>query len=109
MQVIFDLESLRLAFGRICIMGDGSFSARPHVAAGTAKAAADPWAVRDALRDNGEDLDRALQIWQDSQVALGRSVVERSRAMVKGSQFEDDGAGRSDSEIRAARTGELSS
>ncbi len=87
-QVIFDLEVSQMAFGRVCIMGDAAFSARPHVAAGTAKAAADAWALRDALRDRGDNLAAALEEWQRSQLTLGRSVVERSRAMGQRSQFE---------------------
>ncbi len=88
-QVIFDLSSPQLVFGRVCIMGDAAFSARPHVAAGTAKAAADAWALRDALQDQGDGLDAALENWQRSQLALGRSVVERSRNMGQRSQFQN--------------------
>lgn len=87
-QVIFDLEVPRMAFGRVCLMGDAAFSARPHVAAGTAKAAADAWALRDALRDHS-DVEAGLAAWEESQLALGRLVVERSRAMGQRSQFED--------------------
>ena len=87
-QAIFDLEVPGMAFGRVLIIGDAAFSARPHVAAGTAKAAADAWALRDALRDQGDDVDAALQTWQRSQLALGTSVVARSRRMGQRSQFE---------------------
>lgn len=87
-QVIFDLESPQLVFGRVCIMGDAAFAARPHVAAGTAKAAADAWALRDAIA-TATDLDAALGDWEQRQLALGRSVVERSRAMGQRSQFDD--------------------
>ncbi|MGI9648338.1 MAG: FAD-dependent monooxygenase [Acidimicrobiia bacterium] len=86
-QVIFDLESPKMAFGRICLAGDAAFSARPHVAAGTAKAAADAWALRDALRDH-DDIDTAVAGWEKSQLELGRRVVGRSRAMGQRSQFE---------------------
>ena len=88
-QAIFDLEVPRMAFGRIVLLGDAAFSARPHVAAGTAKAAADAWALRDALRDHGPDLESALHIWERSQLALGSRTVQRSRAMGERSQFED--------------------
>jgi 2,6-dihydroxypyridine 3-monooxygenase len=86
-QAIVDLEVDQMVFGRVCLMGDAAFSARPHVAAGTAKAAADAWALRDALRDN-PDIDSALADWQRSQLALGRQVIERSRTMGQRSQFE---------------------
>ncbi len=87
-QVIFDLESPRMVFGRVLIMGDAAFAARPHVAAGTAKAAADAWALRDALAATGGDVDRALAGWEPQQLDLGRSVVARSRRMGQSSQFE---------------------
>lgn len=88
-QAIFDLEVPRMVFGRVVLIGDAAFSARPHVAAGTAKAAADAWALRDALRDGSADLDSALRAWERGQLALGASVVERSRRMGLRSQFED--------------------
>jgi 2,6-dihydroxypyridine 3-monooxygenase len=86
-QAVFDLESPQMAFGRVCTIGDAAFSARPHVAAGTAKAAADAWALRDALGAGG-DLSTALASWERRQLQLGRSVVARSRAMGRRSQVE---------------------
>jgi 2,6-dihydroxypyridine 3-monooxygenase len=76
-----------MAFGRVCTMGDAAFSARPHVAAGTAKAAADAWALRDALDAEG-DVSAALAVWERRQLRLGRSVVARSREMGRRSQVE---------------------
>ncbi|MGH3341854.1 MAG: FAD-dependent monooxygenase, partial [Carbonactinosporaceae bacterium] len=43
-QSIFDVEVPKMALGRVCLVGDAAFAARPHPAAGTAKAAADGWA-----------------------------------------------------------------
>ena len=86
-QTIVDLEVDKMVSGRVCIMGDAAFSARPHVAAGTAKAAADAWALRDALVEHS-DIDDALSDWEESQLSLGRSVVERSRRMGQRSQFD---------------------
>jgi 2-polyprenyl-6-methoxyphenol hydroxylase-like FAD-dependent oxidoreductase len=34
-----------MVFGRICLIGDAAFAARPPAAAGTVKAAADGWAL----------------------------------------------------------------
>ena len=45
LQPIYDLESPRLAFGRVAILGDAAFVARPHVAAGVSKAADDAAAL----------------------------------------------------------------
>src|SRR5438552_3957613 len=40
-QPIYDLESPRLAFGRVALLGDAAFVARPHVGMGAIKAAQD--------------------------------------------------------------------
>ena len=37
LQPIYDLESPRMAFGRVAIVGDAAFAARPHVAAGVSR------------------------------------------------------------------------
>ena len=41
LQPIYDLVSPRMAFGRVAIVGDAAFVARPHVGAGVSKAADD--------------------------------------------------------------------
>ena len=85
-QVIVDLEVPRMAFGRVCVIGDAAFAARPHAAAGTAKAAEDGWTLAAALTAAGDDVPRALEAWEPEQLALGRLVVGRSRAMGERSQ-----------------------
>ena len=50
LQPIYDLESPRLAFGRVAIIGDAAFVARPHVAAGVSKAADDAAALAAGAR-----------------------------------------------------------
>jgi 2,6-dihydroxypyridine 3-monooxygenase len=86
-QAVVDLESPRLVFGRVCLMGDAAFVARPHLAAGQAKACADAWALRDAI-ERSSDLDEALAEWERSQLALGRAAVARAREMGNRSQVE---------------------
>ena len=54
LQVVYDIEVPRMAFGRVCLLGDAAFVVRPHAAAGTAKAAADAWALADALARDGD-------------------------------------------------------
>ena len=44
-QVVQDVRSSRMADGRVALIGDAACGARPHAAAGTAKAAADAWAL----------------------------------------------------------------
>lgn len=87
-QVIYDIDVARMAFGRIALIGDAAFAVRPHAAAGTAKACADAWALRDALRDAGGDPTAALARWEPGQLALGRQLLERTRDMGDRSQFQ---------------------
>ncbi|MBJ7598804.1 MAG: monooxygenase, partial [Candidatus Dormibacteraeota bacterium] len=59
----------------------------PHAAAGTAKAAANAWALAEALAAAGGDVERALRDWEGSQLTLGRNLVRRARAIGNRSQF----------------------
>jgi 2,6-dihydroxypyridine 3-monooxygenase len=86
-QVIFDIEVDRMAFGRVCLTGDAAFALRPHAAAGTAKAAADAWALAEALAATGGDVEAALPRWERRQLAVGRAVLERTRRNGDKSQF----------------------
>ena len=87
-QVIYDIDVARMAFGRVALIGDAAFAVRPHAAAGTAKACADGWALRDALRDADGDPVAALARWEPGQLALGRQLLERTRDMGDRSQFQ---------------------
>ena len=87
LQVVFDVELEQMAFGHICLLGDAAWVARPHAAAGTAKAAADAWALADALSHN-DDVAEALAAWEPGQMDLGRQLVERTRRIGRRSQVE---------------------
>jgi 2,6-dihydroxypyridine 3-monooxygenase len=87
-QVIFDIEVPRMAFGRACLIGDAAFALRPHIAAGTAKAAADAWALADALDESAGDVAAALRAWEAQQLSIGRAALERARRNGNRSQFE---------------------
>ena len=78
-QVVFDIEVPRMAFGRACLIGDAAFALRPHAAVGSAKAAEDAWTLGAAMRDAGFDVPRALAAWEPGQLALGRSALARTR------------------------------
>ena len=86
-QVIYDIEVSRMAFGRICLLGDAAFAVRPHAAAGTAKAAADGWALAEELTAAGGDVPAALAAWERRQLALGHDLLARCRAIGDSSQF----------------------
>jgi 2,6-dihydroxypyridine 3-monooxygenase len=86
-QAIYDLEVPRMVFGRTCLLGDAAFAVRPHAAAGTAKAAADGWALADELAAANGDVDAALAAWERQQLALGRGLLTRCREIGDSSQF----------------------
>jgi 2,6-dihydroxypyridine 3-monooxygenase len=86
-QVVYDIEVSRMAFGRTCLVGDAAFAVRPHAAAGTAKAAADGWALAEELTASGGDVPPALAAWERRQLALGRSLLARCREIGYSSQF----------------------
>jgi 2-polyprenyl-6-methoxyphenol hydroxylase-like FAD-dependent oxidoreductase len=77
LQPIYDLETPRMAFGRVAIMGDAAFVARPHVAAGVAKAADDAAALVAALADS--EVEPALRRFEALRVPIGRRIIERAR------------------------------
>jgi 2,6-dihydroxypyridine 3-monooxygenase len=78
-QVIFDLVVGRTTSGAACLIGDAAFTARPHIASGTAKAAEDAWTLVEALDGVHGDVERALVTWSRRQIALGTAAVRRSR------------------------------
>jgi len=79
LQAITDMESPGLVFGRVALMGDAAFVARPHVAAGTSKAALDAACLVDALAATGGGIDAALARYNEERCAFGRAIVAHSR------------------------------
>ncbi|HTM73650.1 MAG TPA: FAD-dependent monooxygenase [Pseudolabrys sp.] len=78
LQPIYDLESPRMAIGRIAILGDAAFVARPHVAAGVSKAADDAAALADALQ-NEENVEAALKCYEAARLPENYRIIERAR------------------------------
>ena len=79
-QPIQDLESHRLAFGRVALLGDAAFVARPHCGMGVTKAAGDARDLVHALATQPSIPD-ALKAYEDKRVAFGRSIVGHARAL----------------------------
>jgi 2,6-dihydroxypyridine 3-monooxygenase len=88
-QAIFDGVIPAMAFGRICIMGDAAFAARPHCGAGTVKAAEDAWQLGNTLAKTGNDVVSALQQWEKRQLQCGQQLVDRAREIGNQLQFEN--------------------
>ena len=78
LQPIYDLESDSMAFGRVAILGDAAFVARPHVAAGVSKAAEDATALAEALADS-DDVAAALRRFEAQRLPLNHRIIERAR------------------------------
>jgi 2-polyprenyl-6-methoxyphenol hydroxylase-like FAD-dependent oxidoreductase len=76
-QPIFDLESPQIAFGRVALLGDAAFVARPHVGAGVTKAALDAASLADAMA--GQDVAAGLVRYQREQHPFGSGLVALGR------------------------------
>ena len=79
-QAIFDLESPRVAQGRVALLGDCAFVARPHVGMGVTKASLDARCLARSL-ELEESLDAALARYDRMRCEFGRWCVQRSRAI----------------------------
>jgi 2-polyprenyl-6-methoxyphenol hydroxylase-like FAD-dependent oxidoreductase len=79
MQPIYDLESPRLAFGHVAMLGDAAFVARPHVGAGVLKAALDAVALVDRLAEHGDDVPAALSAYDRDRQPAGAFWIARAR------------------------------
>jgi len=77
LQPIYDLASPRLAFGRVAILGDAAFVARPHVGAGVSKAADDAAALAESL--DADDIEGALRRFEQQRLPEGKRIIERAR------------------------------
>jgi len=78
LQPIYDLASPRLAFGRVAIIGDAAFVARPHVGAGVSKAADDAAALAEMLHAD-DDVENALRRFEAGRLPEGNRIIERAR------------------------------
>jgi 2-polyprenyl-6-methoxyphenol hydroxylase-like FAD-dependent oxidoreductase len=97
LQPIYDLETPRMAFGRIAIIGDAAFVARPHVAAGVAKAADDAAALAAALKASraANEVEPALLRFEAARLPIGQRIIERARhlgAYLQASQTSEERA-----------------
>jgi len=78
LQPIYDVETTRMAVGRVALLGDAAFLARPHVAAGVTKAAADAMALATALQSSA-GIDAALAAFEAARMGINRQVMQRGR------------------------------
>src|SRR5450432_322030 len=81
LSAIFDLETPRMTFGRVVLVGDAAFVARPHVGTGVTKAALDAQALVDALAGSQGNLAEALASYERGRKPAGSNLVARGRRL----------------------------
>jgi 2-polyprenyl-6-methoxyphenol hydroxylase-like FAD-dependent oxidoreductase len=77
LQPIYDLETPRMAAGRVAVIGDAAFVARPHVGAGVSKACDDAAVLAEAVADDA--VAPALARFEAQRLPVGRRIIERAR------------------------------
>jgi 2-polyprenyl-6-methoxyphenol hydroxylase-like FAD-dependent oxidoreductase len=90
LQPIFDVASTELAFGRIAMLGDAAFVARPHVGMGVTKAADDAMALAQNISTQGAT-PQALLNYAKARLPIGAALVQRGRAL--GAYLQSGAAG----------------
>lgn len=80
LQPIYDLESPQMTFGRVAIVGDAAFVARPHVGAGVSKAADDAAALTDAL-ETEVDVLAALKRFEAARLSENHRIINYARRL----------------------------
>ncbi len=84
LQPIYDVESTRIAFGQVALLGDAAFVARPHVGIGVLKAAQDARALAAAVgrgdstsgpNGSAQAVVASLARYNDLRVPPGRRAV----------------------------------
>ncbi len=76
-QPIFDLDTSRIVFGRVALLGDAAFLMRPHPGAGTTKGALDAATLVDAIA--AHSIEAGLALYQRRQGAFGSGIVQQGR------------------------------
>lgn len=80
LQPIFDVWSDSLAQGRVALLGDAAFVARPHVGMGVAKAMQDATALVDVVDRHGASAE-ALRAYERDRLPAGQAALQRARRL----------------------------
>ena len=83
-QAIFDYEAPRMVQGRIALLGDAAFVARPHTAMGVSKAAGDAMALSAALAQ--QPVPAALLSYEQVRMPANQAITAYGRRL--GKSFE---------------------
>ena len=79
LQPIYDLDSDDMAFGRVAILGDAAFVARPHVGAGVSKASDDAAALAESLTAEGGDVEAGLKRFAAVRLDENHRIIQHAR------------------------------
>jgi 2-polyprenyl-6-methoxyphenol hydroxylase-like FAD-dependent oxidoreductase len=80
LQPIYDLEVPRMTRGRVALVGDAAFVARPHAGTGVTKAARDAECLTDALAA-APTVEAALTAYDRERQVFGAALVARARQL----------------------------
>ncbi len=80
LQPIYDVSSDAVALGRVALVGDAAFVARPHVGMGVTKAMQDAVSLVQAIGEHGAT-PRALQKYEAARLTAGQHLVARARQL----------------------------
>ena len=89
-QAIYDLESDLMGHGRVALIGDAAFVARPHCGAGVSKAADDAVSLATALGANAR-IEQAVAAFSAERSKAGKAAVAWAAHL--GSYFQLDKMG----------------
>ncbi len=78
-QPIGDLESPTMSVGRVALLGDAAFVARPHVGMGAIKAGIDAIGLAEALAEGG--VEEGLERYDAARRPASRAIVAESRRL----------------------------
>lgn len=81
LQPIHDLAVPRMVQGRVALLGDAAFVARPHVGMGVTKAAQDAVALAEVLAGASATVPGALAAYEADRLPAGAAVIRRARAL----------------------------
>ncbi|WP_406076433.1 FAD-dependent monooxygenase [Streptomyces virginiae] len=79
-QPIYDVETARVAAGRLLLAGDAASVVRPHNTSGAAKALQDATALSDGWR-RGASFEELLRGYEETRGAAGRELVALARRL----------------------------
>ena len=100
-QAIYDLESDVMGRGRVAIIGDAAFVARPHCGAGVSKAADDAASLATALEAERSRRADAIAAFSAERTKAGKAAVAWAAHL--GSYFQMDGTGHRRADFRPDR------